>query len=976
MAGDFIGDGTRQLVAVPDVSGAPGHQLWALTCGRGARAWQHLSPLAAHPFLADIDCAAGAAAPLAVGVKLALVADIDGDRRDELIVVPDAPGSAVWALALDPVTRRWRHLDAIPAAAGRVVKFILAADVDGDGRDEVLLASDAGAVSVAKLDPGNGRWRPLPALPTQPLAPRFAVAGDFDGDGRAELVVAPETAGSAGNDLWAWKLDRAGTRWNHLSPIPGHPFGADINCDAKPNLPPAAFGAKLAVAADFDGDGRDELVVAPAVAGTAGNDLWALKLDPAQGRWVHLGSLPGFGADINCDLDAAVPTSFGVKLAVAGDFDRDGRAELLVAPDISGTAGSDFWVMKLDPGTGTWRHFSPIAGHPFVADLNCDADLGTPVSFGVKQILAADFDGDGKDEIAVLPDLPGTAGNDLWAFGFRPDPRPGLSSPLGGRHAAIVRGGSFEGLCGYVDLHTHPAAHLGFGTELFYGAPDGDPAVALGNCNQMHGGVGLFDNPRANEFRHVLVDKLQAQDGVPGWDHKRQGYPDFAAWPSWHDRLHQQMWVDWLRRAWLGGLRVTVALATNSHVLADAAETQGPYDDRSAGDNQLREIIALAGRNRDFMEVVRTPSELRATVEAGRLALVLGVELDCIGNFYQPANAHHSGAGYNPNPTAADVDAEIERLFSLGVRYFFPLHITDNVFGGAALYDRTFESANRYCSGRHYQVEAAPAASRIGYSHQDRRGLFDQVLEGVAAAAVLGFDPLSDTPAPPATTTGHRNSRALTALGEHLIRKLISLGALIDLDHMSERTAARVLEIAGRTRYPVCAGHAGVRGDGGTERQHLPATLQSMYRDGGLWGLGLAGGLEPLRDTVRRARSLVPEAAFGLGSDCCGFDHLPRPRFGGVAATDAATRASLGMVVYRDNPGAAADALVPCRTGNRRWDYSVEGCAHIGLFPDMLEELVSSELLGREDLLGLFRSAEAFARTWERCLARRSRRVT
>jgi len=52
-------------------------------------------------------------------------------------------------------------------------------------------------------------------------------------------------------------------------------------------------------------------------------------------------------------------------------------------------------------------------------------------------------------------------------------------SPLAslGRHWARLASQLHQSsgkLAGLVGLHTHPAVHLGFGTELFYGPPDGE----------------------------------------------------------------------------------------------------------------------------------------------------------------------------------------------------------------------------------------------------------------------------------------------------------------------------------------------------------------------------------------------------------------------------------------------------------------------------------------------------------------------
>ncbi|HBR51242.1 MAG TPA: hypothetical protein DEA71_14300, partial [Nitrospira sp.] len=60
------------------------------------------------------------------------------------------------------------------------------------------------------------------------------------------------------------------------------------------------------------------------------------------------------------------------KAVIAADVDGDGRAELIVQPDLPGTGGNDLWVMKYDPSRRAWAHLSPMAGHPFGADVNCD----------------------------------------------------------------------------------------------------------------------------------------------------------------------------------------------------------------------------------------------------------------------------------------------------------------------------------------------------------------------------------------------------------------------------------------------------------------------------------------------------------------------------------------------------------------------------------------------------------------------------
>src|SRR5688572_3330666 len=203
-------------------------------------------------------------------------------------------------------------------------------------------------------------------------------------------------------------------------------------------------------------------------------------------------------------------------------------------------------------------------------------------------------------------------------------------------------------LQGFVDMHTHPRNDLAFGSELFYGCPYGDISQAMGNCNGYHGGYGMFDNTQGNLFRNKLVE--EGEGSFCGHvEHIREGYPNFGYWPSFCSIFHQQMWIDWIRRAHEGGLNIMVALATHSHCMADAAETKGPYDDKTVMDNSIEGIRDLV-KNSDFMEIALSSQDVRRIVHSGKLAVILGVEMDNIGNFYQPVETKKSAIIYHPNP--------------------------------------------------------------------------------------------------------------------------------------------------------------------------------------------------------------------------------------------------------------------------------------------------------------------------------------
>jgi len=58
--------------------------------------------------------------------------------------------------------------------------------------------------------------------------------------------------------------------------------------------------------------------------------------------------------------------------------------------------------------------------------------------------------------------------------------------------------------------------------------------------------------------------------------------------------------------------------------------------------------------------------------------------------------------------------------------------------------------------------------------------------------------------------------------------------------------------------------------------------------------------------------------------------------------------------------------------GCRDFDINIDGVAHYGLLPDFLQDVCNAGLTQR-DLGPLFRSAEEYIRTWERCERQRGR---
>ncbi|MBK8878564.1 MAG: DUF3421 domain-containing protein [Haliscomenobacter sp.] len=570
-------------------------------------------------------------------------------------------------------------------------------------------------------------------------------------------------------------------------------------------------------------------------------------------------------------------------------------------------------------------------------------------------------------------------------------------------------------LKGYVDMHTHPMSHLGFGKRLMHGVPDLGSLIpkgtrykgfnlvekecntsderattieqALGTCNATHGGWGA-ENDCGNYIRAIVISKAFDGDFVHNvshdpfnggnvhGDHRHEGIetsPSFMYWPHQTSVTHQQMWWEWLKRTYDGGLRVMVALTVNSELFAEIIDGDGPKDDKASADLQLDEIISFVGRHDEFMEIARTPADLRRIVAANKMAVLLGMEVDNIGNFHKP----------NITCNESTVRTEIQRLYNKGVRYIFPIHLTDNKFGGAAVYEDLFNYVNRYSTGSLFSVEQSADATinfRLGNGLDGAGNLgvkaaLDRA-SGISFPPALNIDPFDSRfcPVPTLgcwdkfkfvqgllapdsryatytrTAPGHVNAKGLTPLGEFAIQEMMKLGMVIDVDHMSAKAINRSLSIAESVNggYPINMGHNGIRIGTGAERSASIEMVKRVSALGGMFGVGTAD-TNP-SDFVKNynvAWYVMGSRNTAIGADVNGFEPLPK--------------ASPNL-----NSNDFYRGLEKCTTGNRTWDYTKEGVAHYGLMTEFLRD-ARLQQNGYEMMNSLMLSAEYFAQMWEKC---------
>jgi hypothetical protein len=233
-----------------------------------------------------------------------------------------------------------------PAGASAVL------DYNGDGRTDYVVVRNTGGGSggavtwfinfAGSLSTAGARWG---------ISTDFFLDGDFDGDGRSDITVfRPSSTPSQSNFFILQSATNTARIEN---------FGLN--------------GDDPTVVEDYDGDGKTDVAV------------YREGLTPdSQSTWFYRGSLNNPSGNITY-----APWGKSGDFPVPGDFDGDGRADLVVQRSSGGGQGQ-FWMLQTTAG------FSSII-------------FGNPTD----QILPGDYDGDGKTDLAVAR---GSGGNLNWWY--------------------------------------------------------------------------------------------------------------------------------------------------------------------------------------------------------------------------------------------------------------------------------------------------------------------------------------------------------------------------------------------------------------------------------------------------------------------------------------------------------------------------------------------------------------------------------
>lgn len=392
--GDVDLDGIPD-VAVSDLKTAVGSSSRVLVCS--ARTGELLFQLEGEPvppggyWLID-----------SFGQCLAAPGDVDGDGHPDLLVsmiVDSSPEQSGVVRALSGVDGSLIFGVPTEKVSSEDVTVRRLGDLDGDGFPDLMLSvwksqnprvevwSARTASQLMSFEPdGSGYWAFGAILDT---------LGDFDRDGVPDLLA------GTGSEM----LVLAGHPG--VEPTLVQPTVLSVSGAAGDRL-----GASLARLGDLDGDGREDFACgAPGGAG-------AVRLVSGH----HGDTLTSFAGT---ELDA----DFGGSLALAGDLDGDGLADLLVgAPraDSSGTDAGAVQMLSMSTGAALWSASGLAAGDRFgsalaaVGDVNLDGVpdvlVGAPLADAPLLDSGAAWLLDGASG-AVLRSWAGTATEDEFGRG-------------------------------------------------------------------------------------------------------------------------------------------------------------------------------------------------------------------------------------------------------------------------------------------------------------------------------------------------------------------------------------------------------------------------------------------------------------------------------------------------------------------------------------------------------------------------------
>ena len=294
------------------------------------------------------------------------------------------------------------------------------------------------------------------------------------------------------------------------------------------------------------------------------------------------------------------------------------------------------------------------------------------------------------------------------------------------------------------------------------------------------------------------------------------GWPDFQYRPAFDRGDYTKIYDAWLKRAHQGGVRLMSGLAVNNWMFAATLFKRlfkgdsGVWDDQSVSKAQIIAMKTWAGRPdvASWLGIATTPAEARRLIHENKLSLVLGIEVDLLGNFVE-REMGISGTRILPGDLNARrrlIATELDQLIAAGVRQVTPIHYVSEPWGGAAIFNRWFNEQNRLFTGKNVVAESGGAWGIRYRINNDQWGTADASAREFITGQSRG---IAEDESWGRVSGGHVNSAGLSPTGEILLEEMAKRGMIIDVEHASYKTADGFFHVAKSklNSYPIISSH-------------------------------------------------------------------------------------------------------------------------------------------------------------------------
>jgi hypothetical protein len=347
------------------------------------------------------------------------IGDVNGDKKNDIVITSWPNGEVL--LYLNQGSGKFA-VPTLVATLGVSSWLVTIADINGDKKMDLVVTDWVGEVWIF-YGKGNGTFTAGPCYPLQYWedAPSNVILADFNGDGALDLFKA--------GDHYLYGQVTLGRGDGTFQTNQAYGWGV------------TGFGQNL-VTADFNGDGFPDVAFS----------------------WADVKSVPAFGVMLGSSHGALAAPTYVTYLSITcsasypawiatGDVNGDGKADIVATINNYQNTGCPMNEVAVFTGLGTGKFNPPVFystgasvqstdvfladvngdGHPDIVISNADGTISVLLNkgkgtFGTATLITslaalsphlnalaiADFNGDGKLDIAAASYYPGSYSNNVY----------------------------------------------------------------------------------------------------------------------------------------------------------------------------------------------------------------------------------------------------------------------------------------------------------------------------------------------------------------------------------------------------------------------------------------------------------------------------------------------------------------------------------------------------------------------------------